>query len=92
MIELAFVRGSQLRKIRVDGTKIKFMSSETGFEPVEIDLSKMDKVAKEEIKKLDPQFLKEMKALHNEKDRAKDIIKDFRRTGWRVFKQDGMAD
>ena len=90
MIHVSFVRGSQLRKLMVDGKKIKLMSSETGFVPIDLDLAKINKKTVKDIKNLDPKFWKELNELHTEKDRAKDIIKDFRRTGWRVFKQDGL--
>ncbi len=90
MIHVSFVRGSQLRKLMVDGKQIKLMSSETGFVPIDIDLTKIKKKDVQQIKNLDPKFWKEISELHNEKDRAKDIIKDFKRTGWRVFKQDGL--
>lgn len=96
MIRLSFVCGSALRKVVIDGRVISMMAKETGFTPIVMDLDKMDsKNQKKELtKKLGKdglQIMKEIALLNTEKEMAKDIIKDFQRTGWRRISQDESA-
>lgn len=92
MINLTFVTGAGLRRVSIDGRIIKFLSGETGFQPIEFDLDKIlskDKSTLKAMKKVkltkqDMKHLKELSLLRNEDDMADDIIKDFQKTGWRL--------
>lgn len=95
MILLTFITGAGIRKVNIDDKKIIFLASELSFKPLEIDLNKLDseqmqntikkaKMSGEEVKNL-----KELSKLSNEEEIAKDIIKDFKKTGWRLVKKDG---
>lgn len=89
MITLSFVRGGSLRRASINERKISFASQETGFVPMFMDLDKIDE--KEIIKKMGRdglEFIKDIQELKKEDDMAIDIIKDFRRTGWRLIKRE----
>ena len=81
-----FGAGSQIRKVLIKGKKISMMTGETGFTPMVMDLEKLTPEQIEKMK-LDQQFMKELKLLKNENDMARDIIRDFNKTGWRVIKR-----
>jgi len=78
--------------VTIDGRVIKFLSGETGFQPIEFDLDKIlskDKstlkaMKKAKLNKEDIKQLKELSLLKNEDDMADDIVKDFQKTGWRL--------
>lgn len=93
MIRLSFVCGSSLRKVVIDGRVISMMAKETGFAPIVMDLDKMDsKNQKRELTKNlgkdGVKIMKEIALLNTEEEMAKDITKDFQRTGWRRISQD----
>ncbi len=92
MLRLDFLRGGAIRKVFVDGRKISFLTAELGFQPLEVDLSTLDK-KEEELKKMnlkgeDLNLIKQLSLLGNEDEIAKDIIKDFKKTGWRYIKRE----
>ncbi|KKN14657.1 hypothetical protein LCGC14_0993880 [marine sediment metagenome] len=91
MLRLDFLRGGAIRKVFVDGRKISFLAAELGFQPLEIDLRTLDK-KEEELKKMnlkgeDLDLIKQLSLLGNEDEIAKDIIKDFRKTGWKYIER-----
>lgn len=91
MIKLSFAVGGSLRRAVVNGRKISFASQETGFVPMIMDLDKLDeKVINEDMGSEDLKLIKEIKKLKTEKAMAKDIIKDFQRTGWRLIKRENV--
>lgn len=88
MIRLSFTRGSSLRKVSIKGKKISFISQETNFEPLVIDLDKLE--SSDVFSKMDKKekvFMKDVSKLKTEGDRAKDIITDFQRSGWRCIQR-----
>lgn len=94
MIKLSFVCGSALRKVVIDKRKISMIAKETGFTPIVMDLNKMDVGShrKKIIKRLGKdglQVMKEISLLNTEEEMAKDITKDFQRTGWRKISKWG---
>jgi len=64
------------------------LTKETGYTPISINLDKLDE---EKVKKmkLDEDFINELRKLKTEEQIAKDIIKDFQQTGWRLLKKNG---
>jgi predicted nucleic acid-binding Zn-ribbon protein len=89
-MELVFTIGGGLRKVFIFGRKISFLSAETNYTPFEIDLDKLeDKENKHKLKqmKADKNFLNELSKLQTEEEIAKDIIKDFQKSGWRLMKK-----
>ncbi len=89
-MELVFSIGGSLRRVKINGRKISFLTAETGFTPLIIDLDKLDeKEQKQKLSKmkLDKEFLDELKKLKTEEQIAKDIKKDFQKSGWRLFKR-----
>jgi len=88
MIKLTFVIGGALRKVYINSRKMTFISAELNFEPIIIDLDKLDEI-EDKIKKLnlgqeDIDQIKELSLLNNEESMARDITKDFQRSGWRL--------
>lgn len=81
-----FGAGSQIRKVFIRRRKISMLSAETGFTPIVMDLDKIDKKKMEDMK-MDSKIVRELMLLHTEDDMARDIIRDFNRTGWRVIKR-----
>jgi len=89
MIKLAFVIGGALRKVVVDKRKITMMSQEVGYTPILMDLNKLnEKKIKKQMGKEGLKFIKEISRLNTEEEMAKDIIKDFQKTGWRLVKRE----
>lgn len=87
MITLKFIQGGNIRNVTIKDRKIYFTSSETNFEPVTIDLDKVDSKQFKDWK----DFIEEIKELENEEEKAKDIIKDFQKTGWRLISKHGST-
>ncbi len=93
MINLTFVTGAGLRRVVIDGRIVKFMASETGFQPIEFDLDNLStkqsqkQMRKMKLSKEDKKGLKELSLLSDENSMAKDVIKDFKKTGWRLSQQ-----
>lgn len=91
MITLSFVAGGNIRKVIINKKKISMLTKETGWVPVVMDLDKMQKLSKELKDKLrdeDKKVISQLKKIASEEEIAKDIIKDFRQTGWRLFKRE----
>jgi hypothetical protein len=94
MINLVFMRGSEVRKVNISGRLVVLLISLTGYEPIEINLdnikmsqikAKMKKAQYEEFAGL----LRQLKKLKTESDIYLDIKRDFQKTGWRLVKRDG---
>jgi len=83
-MKISFTRGSALRRVFINGRKISFLTGELGNTPLTIDLDKLEE-QKDSIKKMkvDKKFMKELSQLITEEEIAKDIINDFRKSGWR---------
>ena len=92
MLRLDFLRGGAIRKVFVDGRKISFLAAELGFQPLEIDLSTLDKKEDElkemKLNKEELDMIQNLSLLGDEDEIAKDIIKDFKKTGWRYIKRE----
>lgn len=89
MIRLAFGIGGALRQVTINKRIISLMTKETGYVPIQMDLDKMnEKSIKKQMGKDGLKFMKEISHLKNEEDMAKDIIKDFQETGWRLVKKE----
>lgn len=90
-MKLSFVRGGALRKVLIKDRKISIMTGELGFEPFTIDLDKIEELennkAYEHLTDEDKEMIREIAKLGSNKDITKDIIKDFQKTGWRLFKK-----
>ena len=94
MIRLSFVTGSAIRKVFIKKREITLLSAELNFEPLIINLDKIDE-NNEKFKKINLtneqiQEIKKLSLLGNEEAIALDIIKDFQRIGWRLIKRDGF--
>ncbi|HEC37455.1 hypothetical protein LCGC14_0476600 [marine sediment metagenome] len=87
MKKLSFTRGAALRRIFINGRIISFLTAELGNTPLTIDLDKLDK-ERDKIKKMqmDQSEMEELSKLKTEEDLAKDVIKDFEKSGWRLMK------
>lgn len=89
MLNLAFVRGSSLRRVVIKKRKISLLSSETGFAPISMDLDKLDDtVIEKKMGKEALELIKEISLLNTEKEMAQDIKKDFQKDGWRCIKEE----
>jgi len=89
-MELVFVAGGKLRRIFINNREISFLTSETGFHPIVINLDKLNKLDENIKSKMGEEQIKlieEIPNLHSEEEIAKDIIKDFQSTGWRLIKK-----
>lgn len=92
-MELVFVTGGALRRIFIKDRAITMISPEMGFTPITIELDKLaESATQEKMQRLkltdDDKFtIKSLAELGSEEDIAKDIIKDFKKTGWRCIKQ-----
>ena len=91
MIELTFITGGAMRTVFVEGRSISLLTAELGNTPLTIDLDKLeDKETREKIKeaKLDSKDLEQLSNLRTEEEIAKDVTKDFQKSGWRLFKKE----
>jgi len=89
-MELVFAIGGAYRRVFINGRKIGFLTAEIGYTPLVIDLDKLESGEnKSELKKIEAskEFLKELRELKTENEIAKDIIKDFQKSGWRLVKR-----
>lgn len=86
MKRLNFTRGAALRRVFINGRVISFLTAELGNTPLTIDLDKLDK-QRSKIKKmdLDQKEMKQLSKFITEEDIAKDIVKDFEKSGWRLM-------
>jgi len=86
MIKMNFVNGSRMREVIVRDRIVMFKPEFHGIPPLQIDLDKIkdtpqfDKLTEEEKELLD-----KIRLLNTEEEKAKDIKKDFQRSGWRMF-------
>lgn len=91
MITLKFVTGGALRKVFIKGREISILTEELGHTPLTINLEKLDEPEnKKRIKeaRIDEKTLKELLELKTEEEIAKDITKDFQKSGWRLFRRE----
>ncbi len=88
MIQIVFMRGGEYRKVFIKDRIITFYSAELKFVPLLIDLDKMkdikDKREKYNLSIEDLKLLYELKELNDEEAMFKDLVKDFKQTGWRM--------
>lgn len=89
MIKLSFAMGSSLRRAAIDGRIVSLASHETGFKPIKLDLDKLKKDKRfSKLNKEEKKLLEDCRKLNTEEEMAKDLIKDFQRSGWRLIKKD----
>ena len=88
MIHINFMRGGEIRRIIIDKRVITFYSAELKFVPLIIDLDKMkeikDKREKYNLSVEDLKLLYELKELNDEEAMFKDLVKDFKQSGWKM--------
>ena len=88
MIHINFMRGGEIRRIIIDKRVITFYSAELKFVPLIIDLDKMkeikDKREKYNLSVEDLKLLYELKELNDEDAMFKDLVKDFKQSGWKM--------
>jgi len=89
MIELIFSTGGAIRKVYINGRKVSLLTAETNFVPVEINLDKISNKLKKRLSKEEINLLKEISLLKTEQEMARDIIKDFQKSGWRLTNKYG---
>jgi len=87
MIELSFIAGGNIRKVVIDKRKISLLTAETGWIPISMDLDRIDEKIEKKMGKEGAKLLKEISILNSEEEMARDITKDFQRTGWRLVKK-----
>lgn len=91
-MKLSFVRGGALRKVVVKDRKVSIMTGELGFEPFTIDLNKLEDLenhkAYANMSPEEKEEIKELAKLGTDEEIAKDITRDWKKTGWRSFKHD----
>ncbi len=87
MKQISFTRGAGLRKVFINKRVISFLTAELNFQPLKIDLDKLDE-EKEKIGKMgiDKETLEELSKLQTEEEIALDVINDFRKSGWRKIR------
>jgi hypothetical protein len=82
------MRGGEYRKVFIEKRKVTFYSAELKFVPLIIDLDKMkeikDKREKYNLSIEDLKLLYELKKLNDEEAMFKDIVKDFKQSGWKM--------
>ena len=83
-MELAFVKGSSIRRIIIVGRTITFIIPENRFVPIKIDLDKLD--SNPEMLANYKDDLEKLKHLQSEEDMVLDITKDFQKSGWRKIR------
>ena len=98
MIELAFVMGGNIRKVYIKKDEVIFLTPEFKYQPFPIRLDGSDKSIEESLdmmknltdkeRKDMGESLKRLSKLKDEEEIAKDIKKDFQRSGWRLFKKE----
>jgi hypothetical protein len=82
------MRGGEHRKVLIRGKTITFYSPELKYVPLIIDLDKMkdieDQREKYNLSIEDLKLLYELKKLNNEEAMLKDLVKDFKQSGWKL--------
>lgn len=88
MIQIVFMRGGEYRKVFINKRIVTFYSAELKFVPLIIDLDKMkeikDKREKYNLSVEDLKLLYELKELNDEEAMFKDLVKDFKQSGWKM--------
>ncbi|KKN67041.1 hypothetical protein LCGC14_0465950 [marine sediment metagenome] len=82
---LTFTMGAALRKVIINKKRISFLGAELNFVPLVIDLDNLEKVDKNKLSKEDLKTIKKLAKLGSEVQIAKDIIEDFKQTGWNLI-------
>ena len=88
MIKLTFAIGGNLRKVFINKRKISLLTAETGWQPISIDIDNIDEKLSKKISEEEMKLIKEISKLNSEEEIAKDIVKDFQKTGWRLCKKE----
>lgn len=91
-MELVFAVGSAIRRVFIKEREITFLTAEVGNMPLIVNLDKLEEPeTQKKIKKakMNKQDLKELALLQTEEEIAKDITRDFQKSGWRLFKKIG---
>ena len=91
-MQLVFATGGSIRRVLIKGRKITYIVPELKFQPLVFDLEKLDeqkdKFTKMKLTNEDVKLIYELALLNDEEAMAKDIIKDFKKTGWRLIKKE----
>lgn len=88
MIQLVFMIGSSMRRVIINKRRVSMIAQETGWVPMIFDLDNLSSgIGFKKLNEEEKRLLEEIGKLKTEKDMAKDIIKDFNSTGWRLFKR-----
>ncbi len=82
---LTFTRGGALRKVFINKKRISFLGAELNFVPLIIELDNLKKVNLKKFSKEDLKMIKGLAKLGSENEIAKDIIIDFKQTGWNLI-------
>ncbi len=82
---LTFTMGAALRKVIINKKRISFLGAELNFVPLVIELDNLEKVDKTKLSKEDLKTIKKLAKLGSEVQIAKDIIEDFKQTGWNLI-------
>jgi hypothetical protein len=91
MIKLTFITGGALRKVTIDGKNLTMITQETGFAPIVFDLNRIEENKMfNKLNKDEKKLLKDIQKLDSEEEIAKDITKDFQRSGWRLSSKHGF--
>ena len=77
--------GAALRKVIINKKRISFLGAELNFVPLVIELDNLEKVDKTKLSKEDLKTIKKLAKLGSEVQIAKDIIEDFKQTGWNLI-------
>lgn len=87
-MELVFITGGAYRKVIIEKRIVSMITPELGFMPYTVDLDKIDKKQMEKVKlsEEEKKTIRQLAKLKSEEAMAKDIIKDFQKTGWRCIK------
>lgn len=85
MIKAKFMRGSAYIDVKIEGRKIIFITPLLNFQPIKIDLDKIeehkDKLSK---MKFNQDLIKELSNLNTEEEMLEDLNKDLIKSGWRM--------
>ena len=91
-MKLTFISGSSIRRVFIKDRKITFIVPELKFQPLVFDLNKLDeqkdKFTKMKLSNEDVKLLYGLAFLNDEEAMAKDVISDFKKTGWRLIKKE----
>lgn len=89
-MKVSFTRGSALRNIVVKNNKVTISAGEMGFVPFTIDLNKLEELENDKawgsLEKEDQELIRRIAKLGTDKEIVDDIIKDWKKTGWRPMK------